>query len=1088
LPERASGAVRMIHGSSGVGVEFSLDGATDARPSALGMRARDRVPPALRKAIEGSVTFPGAAPGAGDVIHRPRRGGTEDSVFFAARPKFEELRYTLDVRRAAGLRLVANTLEFVDGGGAPRIRVAPPFFIGDSGKRKPASIAIEGCDVDKNPSAPFGRPPTPPGAAACTMRVAWSAEHYPIVVDPAWTFTSLMVAERHNHVANLLPNGQVLVTAGYRLIPGETYDTEDDSALTEIYDPPSNAWATSGALKNARTDAVSATLGNGKVLIASGVINAYADPSPFPTYLASTELYDPATGMWIPTNPLSNARAYAAAALLPDGRVLIAGGIDNTGTLPSSETFDPMTSMWTPAGAMPNARAHYGAVLVNGQVLAVGGTVGGKECDLFDPATNNWSPTDGMAVARKMHAVALAGGKAVVVGGVSTPKDVQVYDPATGKWGAPFQSPLSHANPVGVTLADGRALFSAANTSYEAFDAAVGSWAPIADGLENRSNYTLTLLTDGRVLAAAGDLTGTAEVLYLRPLGTPCTDATECASGRCIDGVCCDTSCAGVCEACTAAKKGGGADGQCAPIQALTDPEDECTEVGVATCGTTGFCDGAGACALYAAGTVCVPPACGGGKLVTSKCDGAANCVQSKTDCGAYACQGASACATSCFNDASCAPGTYCVTATSTCEPKNIDGTACTAPHECTSGHCVEGVCCNTSCNGACMACTAKNKASGADGTCALAKEGSDPHDDCKDDGATSCKHDGTCDGQGACRLYSLGTACGATECVGNVQTGYACDGSGVCVAGTEFDCGAYLCKGETCDASCGADTDCADGAYCDAQQCAKKKKNGATCTVDHACKSGFCVDGFCCDSACSGQCEACDIDKGEGTCAPLAGPPHGKRPACNAGSAADPCSKAACDGVLRESCAGFVGSAVECSPADCKDGVEYLRAGCDGKGACSKPIEKPCAPYGCGATVCNSQCSGAADCAPGSECVSGACSVASTCRDDQTVVSPTGTTTNCAPYKCADGRCKDLCASVFDCTSPNVCNQGGACVPPPNEDPTADSGCGFARSSGRASEGAWLVLLTALAGTVRTRRRVTTYRRSERPAPGRCP
>jgi hypothetical protein len=35
----------------------------------------------------------------------------------------------VEVSRVAGLRLVSNVLEFLDEGGAPRLRIAPPFVV-----------------------------------------------------------------------------------------------------------------------------------------------------------------------------------------------------------------------------------------------------------------------------------------------------------------------------------------------------------------------------------------------------------------------------------------------------------------------------------------------------------------------------------------------------------------------------------------------------------------------------------------------------------------------------------------------------------------------------------------------------------------------------------------------------------------------------------------------------------------------------------------------------------------------------------------------------------------------------------------------
>jgi len=69
--------------------------------------------------------------------------------------------------------------------------------------------------------------------------------------------------------------------------------------------------------------------------------------------------------------------------------------------------------------------------------------------------------------------------------------------------------------------------------------------------------------------------------------GASCTMGSQCSSGSCVDGVCCNSACTSTCQACTAAKKGSGSDGICGNIAAATDPDNECA---------LGNCNGAGIC------------------------------------------------------------------------------------------------------------------------------------------------------------------------------------------------------------------------------------------------------------------------------------------------------------------------------------------------------------------------------------------------------------------------------------------------------------------------------------------------------------
>ena len=137
LPMRGNGDVEIEDETSRTAVRFALEGTHDSKMTAA----------------SGMAVYVGALGGA-DVVHRVHPEGTEDFVAFEKRPTREELRYSVDVSRVAGLRLVSRTLEFVDGSGTPVLRVAPPYVIDSSGVRHAAELTVSGCAVDTSPVAP----------------------------------------------------------------------------------------------------------------------------------------------------------------------------------------------------------------------------------------------------------------------------------------------------------------------------------------------------------------------------------------------------------------------------------------------------------------------------------------------------------------------------------------------------------------------------------------------------------------------------------------------------------------------------------------------------------------------------------------------------------------------------------------------------------------------------------------------------------------------------------------------------------------------------------------------------------------------
>jgi hypothetical protein len=112
---------------------------------------------------------------------------------------------------------------------------------------------------------------------------------------------------------------------------------------------------------------------------------------------------------WVPANPLAVARSGATASLLSDGRVLVAGGFDSSGSpLSSVEIYNADGSV-SDGLSLSVARANHAAItLINGDVLVTGGitSAGGSatnSAELFDPALNTWTAVSLMVQPRARH-------------------------------------------------------------------------------------------------------------------------------------------------------------------------------------------------------------------------------------------------------------------------------------------------------------------------------------------------------------------------------------------------------------------------------------------------------------------------------------------------------------------------------------------------------------------------------------------------------------------------------------------------------------------------------------------------------------
>lgn len=501
LAATADAPFTLEHRASGVRVAVRLVGARHV----ASVGARD------------APTYPGGAPGGGDLRFATRPDGVEDFVRYAHAPEAGHLAYGLELGAAvAGLRLVDDVLELLDARGTPRLRMNAPTARDATGRSVRLRVELHGCAYDASPRAPFARPPIPPGAPACEVRVhhgagvAWPAE-----LDPAWTTTASLPSPRYNHLAERLPSGHVLIAGG--MVP-DPVTTEAATTTAWTWDPATGTYAATGPLTTARGDTGTTRLPTGDVLVTGG-LGGYGEIT-----VGTAERYQAATGTFVPAGHLVAPRAGHSALRLGDGSVLVAGGYDNGAVdFPTAELW--RDDAFTLTGNASGTRFFHGAAaLPDGRAVLGGGTHPFQgslaSIDVYTPGVG-FAPAGSvppMWSARTLtSAAALPDGRVVFAGGYNAQegelRSAEIYDPATNRWTRlPVALGRARYGAVARALTDGRVLFVGGQTlarehaDGELFDPATLGFVRVAPEAsdERAFGHSVTDLDDGRALVAGG--------------------------------------------------------------------------------------------------------------------------------------------------------------------------------------------------------------------------------------------------------------------------------------------------------------------------------------------------------------------------------------------------------------------------------------------------------------------------------------------------------------------------------------------------------------------------------------------------------
>lgn len=927
-----------------------------------------------RLEADGSVRYPTAHEGR-DVWFRGRPDGVED--FVEVRELAGTTRYRVGFTGVAGVRVVEDTVEFLEADGNPVLRMAPPMVRTKKKDLVPARVAVSGCRFDSSPKAPWGREVVSPRADSCLVTVSWKLsrqDELPAQLDPVWTTTGSMAVARAAHKVARVDVG----TTPLLLAAGGFNAALAGITSAELFNEVTGTWAATQSMFISRAYfSLNTTnpIGIGQRVVAAGG----AGGANISVENQTAELYDPnvTSNMWALAGiSIGAARSHHTGTALPDGRIVLIGGQTGMcGALAGPNRFNEVVVVTlVPAGTLIttalnapliSGRATHTAILVtggsqDGKILVVGGlgtccggcvgsltsaelvTVGGATAAAGTMSVA--ARTDAALHAFSNGTVLVAGGTIDIPSGLTATNSQLWQPPATFRTAAPMPSNLQHGGfgAFGIR-SNGTFVVSGGTSSGTAdgstnrtavFDPVTGTWA--ADGVLPASLRGIGPAVSplGRVVSTGGVRTPgsfivspATYVFDLLPNGDPCTGNGVCQSQLCVDGVCCNTACNGDCNACDVA----GSVGTCTPLTSAT-----VCRASSGACDAAETCNGAANCpadALATVGTVCRP--------ANGACD------------TAEACTGASsACPADSFNT-----GLTCRASAGPCDVvETCPGTSATCP--------ADGFNTGAGCRPAAGACDVAETCAGTGASC--------PADAFTPQG-TTCGTSLFCDGLGTCSPCTPNTPC-ATANVCEKGLTSCSTGSPVCMAAGPQDAGV------PCRASVGA---CDVAESCDGVgvQCPADGLAGAS--TECRASTGPCDPAERCPGT-SVTCPADLLAPASTTCRPLQG---------------------TCDVV--ESCSG---AAAGCGP----DGFAPAGTVCDQTYLCGGN-DAGC-PTGC--TMDN-------ECAAGSRCLNGVCAATldggSPCTQD----------TQCASTFCVEGVCcNSACAAACDtCT---LAGMAGACVPRP--------------------------------------------------------
>src|SRR6201994_2200406 len=283
---------------------------------------------------------------------------------------------------------------------------------------------------------------------------------------------------------------------------------------------PTGTWAPAGNgthLSAPRAGAAAVQLQDGRLLITGGDDGSGA--------VANADIYD-TSGNFLAAAPMNAARSQHTATVLPDGTVLVAGGVGSRGaSISSAEVYNPATNKWsTTANLLLAPRSgHTATALPDGTVLLAGGDSSGtplSSLEIYNPADGTSAAVQGsLSSPRELHAAAaLQNGDVIFVGGSNgtvalATSDIYSFASGTVSAGQVMSTPRIGLSAT--TQLDGKVLVAGGNSgsangnqdiaSAEVYDPGVGAFTPTGSlGTARQRHQAFLLPHNGSILIVGG--------------------------------------------------------------------------------------------------------------------------------------------------------------------------------------------------------------------------------------------------------------------------------------------------------------------------------------------------------------------------------------------------------------------------------------------------------------------------------------------------------------------------------------------------------------------------------------------------------